>query len=343
MARRRPRAAHGLVLALAALAGALASGPAAGRARAQDRASGAADAVARPDSAVYPLVVFRGAPYVELELGGARGLFLFDTGANTSGVDGAWLARTGARYRDGGAGSLGGTTGGLRTGRAVFERLPLGRATFRDATFHVQSFAHFASPPAGPQVGLLGTDFIGRYQVTLDWVAEEVTLRLAHERARAPAGATALALAHPLGLPTVGVRLAGVDLPCRLDTGATTLGVTPQLDVNEAAVAALRAAGVPLEPAGTVRLAGVGGAVSRRVLRAPGGHPGLVLDVGPGRVEGVRLVVHGADSTLGVPYPLALAGCSVLRPLHRLVLDPFDHLLWVWPTPRRKGPRRGPV
>ncbi|MEZ6188877.1 MAG: hypothetical protein R3F62_28225 [Planctomycetota bacterium] len=71
------------------------------------------------DSCDYALVTLQGATYVELEVGTARGLFLFDTGANVSGIDGGWLAKTGIRgtFEDGG--SMAGTTGVQKVEKVV--------------------------------------------------------------------------------------------------------------------------------------------------------------------------------------------------------------------------------
>lgn len=294
-------------------------------------------------SGVYALVLKDGAPYMELEVGGARGLFLVDTGANTSGVDRGWLERSGARWRQGKGTTIAGTTGALSVDTCVLDRLDLGRGFFRDAVLTLQRYDGFAPPaPGRPQAGLLGTDLLARYQVWFDWPNARLELRLPGERQPPPPGHEAVACAWPINLPTVGVRLGGLGLPCRLDTGATYLTATPRLDVNQAAVDALRARGVTLVAAGSITVRGVAGPERREVLRGEGPE-GLVLELGPARIEGVELVVHGSGTLAGRGYPLALAGATLLSRLHRLVFDPFDQLLWVpIPEPRR-GPRLGPL
>lgn len=311
-------------------------------ARAQDTTSPPLEGTpAAITSHVYELVIRRGAPYIELALGGARGLFLVDTGANTSNVDRGWLEQSGATWRQGRATTVGGTTGAVRRDTCVIDRLDLGTAFFRDVGLTLTGPR--AAPPGAtrPQVGLLGTDLLNRYQASFDWVHSRLELRLRSERRPAPAGHEPVACAYPIGLPTVGTRLSGLGLPCRLDTGATYLDQTPRLDVNVATVDALRARGVKLQPAGTITVRGISG-VERLEVLAGEGPDGLVLELGPARIERVQLVVHGRG-TLAVDYPLALASATLLARLNRLVFDPFDHLLWV-PVPEpRQGERLGPL
>lgn len=293
-------------------------------------------------SFVRPLVLRDGAPYVELDVGGAQGLFLVDTGANTSGVDRAWLEASGAAWRPGEGTTLGGTTGALRVDTAVLGRVTLGTGFFVDAVVGLQRFDHFTPPaPGRPQAGLLGTDLLARYQVGIDWLHERLEVRLRHERRPPPPGHEAVACAFPLNLPTVGVRVGGVGFPCRLDTGATYLRGLRALDVNVAAVEALRARGVALEPAGSLRLVGIAGG-ERLELLCGAGEDGLVLELGPARIDHVILVVR-TQGTIATRHPLALASATLLQRLHRLVVDPFDHLLWVPVPEARTGSRVGPL
>jgi hypothetical protein len=297
--------------------------------------------VARVDSGVYPLALWNGAPYIELDVGGARGYFLVDTGANTSGVDKAWLERSGGRFRPGRRSTVGGTTGPVAVESCIIDRLDLGTGFFRDAGFALQSFERFAHPaPSRPQVGLLGTDFLEAYQVAFDWPNARLTLRLASERTTPPPGHEAIACAFPIHLPTITVEVAGLSLPCRLDTGATYLRGAARLDVNEAAVEALRARGVALVERGSLTVRGVGGPERLPVLGLA--DAGLAVDIGPARLDDVLLVVH-RHGTLAVRHPLSLASGTLLARLHRLIIDPFDGLVWV-PIPEpRTGPRLGPL
>lgn len=292
-------------------------------------------------SHIYELVVRRGAPYIELAVGGARGLFLVDTGANSSNVDRAWLAGSGAVWREGKGTTVGGTTGAVARDTCVVDRIDLGTAFFRDVGFTLSEPRRAAPGTTRPQVGLLGTDLLNRYQASFDWVHSRLELRLRRERRAIPSGHEAVACAYPIGLPTVGVRIGGLGLPCRLDTGATYLDQTPRLDVNLATVESLRARGVKLVPVGSITVRGISGTERLEVL-AGEGPDGLVLDLGPAKIERVQLVVHGRG-TLAVDYPLALASATLLARLNRLVFDPFDHLLWV-PIPEpRQGERIGPM
>jgi hypothetical protein len=302
--------------------------------------------VSSSDSRVYVVQFKQWSPFVELSLGDARGLFLVDTGANVSGVDSRWVSASAIPWRPAGRATIGGTTGSFEAEKAAFSRLDLGNAWFTDAVFNLQSFGRwrgrsrpgawgFAAPlPARfVRVGLLGTDFLNRYQLTLDFRTARLELALRNERRPVPPDHEAVAVGYPLH-PTVGTRLAGVSLPVRLDTGSRNLGTRAYLGVNRATVAALKAAGVALASRGSMVVGGITGSSRRAVLGLASdddpddGRGGLLLEVGPVAIPDVLLVVH-EDGTIDLDHPLGLAGAAVLHHLGRFVLDPFDSVLWV--------------
>lgn len=291
-------------------------------------AAPAADPVAAPPPprpVLYDLVLSHGAPFVDLTIGGARGRFLVDTGANISGVDKGWLEAARITSGTGPTSTITGTTGNLVVSTAVLPRMDIGHGFFNEPVFKVQDFSRFAKPGGEPQSGLIGTDFLNCYAITLDFAGKKAAFAL--QREREPLRDEALVpLDYHLNMPTVGVELAGLALTCRLDTGASYLRDAPFLDVNKATVAALEAAGVKLKQRGTIRIAGVGGSESLSLLEAEEPNKPLVLSVGPARIEGVILVVHGRG-TLAIAKPIALAGSTMLARLGRLTIDPFERRL----------------
>ena len=276
--------------------------------------------------APYPLVVHHGAPFIELEVGGAKGLFLVDTGANVSGVDGAWLERTKATFKEApGSSRVVGTSGSVTVTKVVFPRLDLGTGFFIDPVFNRQDFSRFSSPKEGPQIGLLGTDFLSCYQLAVDFGARTVEMRLAAERKPAPAGWKSLPVTYSPH-PTVTVRIGPIEAPCRLDSGASYIDDKLFVDVNQPLVDALTAKGVKLKEIKKIRMAGIGGSESLPVLE--GEDAPLKLTLGPAVLEGAVLVVH-RNGTFAIPEPVALAGSPLFSRLGRFVLDPFDKLFWV--------------
>ncbi len=273
----------------------------------------------------YEIVVADGSPYLDLTIGGAKGRFLLDTGANTSGVDRAWLDAARITSASAGVSTIGGTTGVLTVATAVLPRFDIGHGFFERPVFSVQDFARFARPGGEPQAGLLGTDFLNSYAVTFDLHGEKAAFALREEREWRP-GDVNVPLEYPFNMPAARVELAGLVLPCRLDTGAAYMEREPLLDVNQAVVAALEARGVKRVDRGTMRLAGRGGFERCQLLDAADAHAPLGLRVGPAAILGVRLVVH-KGGTLAANEPLALASATLLARLGVFTIDPFERRL----------------
>jgi hypothetical protein len=269
-------------------------------------------------------------PYIDLTLQGSRGpstgTFLFDTGANTSGIDGNWLSTAGISYTSGTATTVGGTTGTSSVATAVVPELTLGNGYFTSPSFLIEDFSHFISPAGKTEVGLLGTDFIDCFAVTVDYTNAQVTLALSAERGPPPAYATPVPVTFPSGLPTVTVQIGGTSVPCRIDTGDSYEDTTPLLDVNEAEVSALKAAGVQLTQVGSITVAGISGQDNLALLSTSAG---LTLSIGSASIEGVTLVVHDQGTLASYSTPLVLAGSSLLARFGSFQLDPFDQKIWI--------------
>lgn len=274
------------------------------------------------DATAYDLTTLRGSPYIRLRLGGRRGLFLLDTGANISGVDQAWLGASELHRRAAGFVATQGTTGGyLASAARLSTRLELGNGFFDAPRFLLQDFSRFAQPQAGAQAGLIGTDLLNAYRLVLDYPRRRAALRLRHER-RALPGHRATTLRYERSLPTVTLRLDGLDFPCTIDTGSNNRRRAPSLDVNRALVERLASAGVELHERGRIAMAGITGCEHRRVL-------GLVeLELAGRRFPGAELIVHERGPLDG-PEPCALMGAGLLERLGRVVIDPFERLIWI--------------
>jgi hypothetical protein len=303
--------------------------------RAQDRVdapgtSGVANIGSLVRGHVYPLTFLDSSPYIDLSFPGMQqgssvtGTFLFDTGANVSGVDGRWLSK-GVHWRQGALATVAGTTGVLRAQTAVLDSLSLGSGYFVSPTFLVEDFTHFISPTGKTQVGLLGTDFISRYAITLDYAKGQVTVALQSEVGPAPSSEP-VPVTYPFRLPTATVNLGGASIACRIDTGNSYQDTRPLLDVNQAAVTALNAAGILLSATGYITVAGVTGQQDLALLEADGG---LSLTIGSVTLSDVVLVYHDQGTLAQESSPLVLAGSSLLSRFGRFTLDPFAGKLWI--------------
>jgi hypothetical protein len=302
------------------------------RTLAQDASGSTPDGVASVPSALpgaaYTLTLWNGSPYLDLSIDGVPGRFLFDTGANVSGIDRSWLADSGIAWTSGVSGSLGGTTGDLALPSANLDRLDLGHGFFSSPTLYVEDFSGFGRPGGEAQAGLLGMDFIACYAVTLDLANGRASVALANERPAPSSDEVGLPLDLSKNLPTVTASLSGTSVPCRLDTGDAYLDPRPFVDVNRATVNALVAAGVDLVETGTISVAGVSGVETLPLLEASDPTQPLELVVGPVRIQGAVLVVHD-QGTLAEDAPLALAGAGILSRLGTFRIDPFDQRLYL--------------
>jgi hypothetical protein len=193
--------------------------------------------VARGDDGLPPppppvhLTVAHGSPYIDLTLSGVTGRFLLDTGANVSGVDRSWLASSGVLVRPGPSTSVGGTTGvSVAVPTVGLDRVDLGRGYFANPVFLSQDFSGFSWPGSEPQAGLIGTDFLSSYAVTLDLAHATASFALWNERTPLGPNDAAIRLDYPLNLPTTDVTLGGLTIPCRLDSGASYQDDSPYLD-----------------------------------------------------------------------------------------------------------------
>lgn len=291
--------------------------------------SGTAPATSSSTGAACDLTLWNGSPFIDLTIDGVTGRFLFDTGANISGVDAGWLRSSGISYSNGLSMTLGGTTGILTTPTAIVDRLEVGHGFFSWPSFLVEDFSGFGWVSGRPQAGLLGMDFISAYAVTLDLSNGRATLALANERPAPSPGETSLDLdLTTTRVPTVTARIAGIDVPCRLDTGNAYFDPRPFVDVNRAMVDTLERAGIVLVQTGTVAVAGVSGTQILPLLEGAAWKGPIGLSVGPVDVPGIVLVVHD-QGTLAIDTPIALAGTPVLSRLGTFRIDPFDKKLWV--------------
>jgi hypothetical protein len=281
---------------------------------------------ARADCAGQVLSLDHGggfAPYATLSVGGRRGQFLLDYGATASSLSRAAYPAAGERITFGDF-TLPGPPG---------------------ASFLLRDYGPIRAP--GGQLGVVGTDLLSLRTVDFDFRTGRVAIHFGGCDAALfrRAGMTPVSqkgfFSHDLAtlapgrpnVPVLRLRLAGVDLRAQLDTGYDDAVYPHSLDVNAAAFARLKAAGLQMTETGSVRTVGCGVAENRKVWRLE--QPvGLVDDAG--RVvrvfPAVHLTVNGSRQCGGIAVldePAGMLGASFLHTLGRIVFDPWNEAVWI--------------
>ncbi|MBI5365906.1 MAG: aspartyl protease family protein [Planctomycetes bacterium] len=269
-----------------------------------------------------PYDYFLSTPFVRVELNGSPRTMLFDTGANTTAVDTAAARAIG--LAPAGSSTVAGTTGTLAVQNARVDRMRLGAATAANVVVTLQDLSGFLAPRNGPEEGLLGTDFIGRFLVTLAYDRGTITLE-----PPAPASARGLALpplgrgsrSVPLpvvnGIPRLALRLDdGIDADFSIDTG---LGYEETeavfLSITEETWNRLRARNPALAPERYFTVRGMGGVVNLPIARIAS------VSLGGFRVSRPWVVVQPRVGTFAAPGAPGLVGNNFLRRLREVRFD----------------------
>jgi hypothetical protein len=210
------------------------------------------------------LRISRGLPHVEVTLGAVpayRGSFLLDYATTFSTIDLATFSLPGPA-----------ATRCERASATLGERCPLGAVSFIGSSISGEVpfvTAHHGQRGSVPQAGILGTDLTSRTAIAIDYARSK--LRRAEKRTfcteadLARAGLSALSSAgffaddasklRPLAdvvtgaardtsvanVPTVPLRVAGIDAHAQLDTGFDDALVPLSVNVNEALFASVMA------------------------------------------------------------------------------------------------------
>lgn len=304
------------------------------------------------------LIVSRGMPYTPVRVQGLTGFFVVDLGAEGSSISPITFL--------GGVGPK--PMAGSRNRFAGFDFFgPLAPLTLR-----VEDQSGIAGPLK--QAGIIGTDVIRDHVLTLDYAhgllhrasretfCGDGALRRAGFRplsSRGSYGNTVRDLRCPAApptsscpnIPSLPLRIGGVEAIAQVDTGYDDGVHPPSLNINRAWLAQLRAAGVALErqPAADLRLTSCVPRQSETVwaYRLPAaaavelvGTDGQAVR----RLSGVTLYLKDSPAAIrscgGIgtwPKPAGQLGASAVND-GTLVVDPFRQRLWFRGplTPTRK-------
>lgn len=226
---------------------------------------------------------------------GAERLFLLDTGASASALDARAADELGLAR--GAATTVEGTTGVAAVESAVVGSLAVGPLVVRELRVTVQDLAGTLRPSGETLAGILGSDFLARFVLELDFTARSLTLAEG-PLAPLPGAPASVPLELDNGIPRVRATLDDVATSLRLDTGASLFD-TPDVYVNvtEDVWDELRRADPALAPERHFTGAGVSGAVTLPVARID------ALAVGATTIERPHVIVQPRQGYFARPYP----------------------------------------
>ena len=187
-------------------------------------------------AAQVPVQVVAGVPVVDLVVNGVALPFVFDTGAERSMVSDAGIARAGITRDKWAASWVRGISGYERHPNADPDSVSLGGLALRrhtlarDTTFAVGPLPQGSMTEQG-LVGLLGTDFLGAFDLDLDLPHQRVTLyRVAGCGGRFapwPAAFQAITASQPIhDVLILPITLDGVGLHAEIDSGSSVTLLT---------------------------------------------------------------------------------------------------------------------
>jgi hypothetical protein len=265
------------------------------------------------------------APYVSLTADGHRGHFLLDWGSTGSSVSSRVFADA--------------------KGNLAIQKLNLPGRT--KATFHVQKYELFSEPPGG-QLGIIGTNTLSQLSVHLAYraagdVAYISDTPCAASRREAngyvaikQTGYFSSNPARVKGRPNVPVlflSIAGVKVAAQIDSGFDDLAWKHSIDVNEALLTRIGAAGIALERRQETTVATCAGNEMRRIQEYKG-EIAIKTERGAtiATIKGAHLLPKPRNTCGGIAQmeePMAQIGASMLKTLGDIVVDGKSGTVWV--------------
>jgi hypothetical protein len=296
-----------------------------------------------------PMVISSHMPYVQVDVDGKKGWFVVDTGTTRSGLSRDWY--------------------GIREplGTKVSRRKLQFFDTWDEVQLRVDDYSHIYGSVT--QSGMIGTDLLASAPTVFDYAngalfrvpkptfCEDATLRDHGMLPIALHDDTQTTFDREVGarlnIPTIDIDVGGVRAKAQLDTGLDdgwTDRPTPlSLNVNEALVTALRAAGhAPIPFGDPVKLTTcVQGALDVvQAVRLPPNATVALIDAEGRRwpVPDVTLYAKSGSGQCGginaMQMPAIQVGASWFERWGVFALDPSTHRLWI--RPPRVDPRPVP-
>ncbi len=252
--------------------------------------------------------------FVRVAVNGKKNLrFLFNTGANASVID----TRTAATLKLAAStpDSVVGTVGREAVDRLVLSELALGPVSVRRMPVTRRDLGSYLTPDNARLDGVLGTDFLARYAVSIDYGKKQ--LRFAAPGAGRQAAKSGIAFTMIDGTPTVRARLNDtLEVPLRYNSGVSLApDATISINVSDALWRELKKRNPRLAPARHLAVRGVGGAAYLPVVPVTG------LDLDRFRVLQPNLVVQPEGGYFERNDIAGFFGNNLLEKFQKITLD----------------------
>jgi len=265
-------------------------------------------------------------PYITLEANGQAGAFLLDYGASFSTVSADRFPAWGP-------------------GATITARFSL--PTFSTARFELARY-WAQRAPSGGQLGVVGTDFLSLLTADFSFSPGAKTVLLGEascsaddlrRRGLQPVRQTGFFSSDPgrlsdghLNIPILYLRIGGVTTWAQIDTGYDDTELRPSIDINEPLYQRLLAAGVRLEPRGTVSVSTCSGTEPRSAytvanVQVETETGSVIAKLGP--VALIRKPSNGCGGVAGLASPAAQASASIVAALEVIVFDPRAETVWI--------------
>ncbi len=193
-------------------------------------------------------------------------LFLMDTGANASAIDNTLADKLKLKVTQ--KDTVEGTAGKMIAQMVKLDKINAGKAYLNDLTVTRQDLGHMVAPRGQKVSGILGTDFLKHYTVTIDFLKHEINFLKINldERTTMPV----LHFTMDNGIPRTTVTINGaVTTDLRYDSGASLLPTnTVYINITEDIFQKLKAIDSTLKPHDYFKGTGIGGNVSLPVVGA---------------------------------------------------------------------------
>jgi len=150
--------------------------------------------------------------FVPVTVNGEVGIFLLDTGANTSAIDSSLAGRL--RLRRLNSATIEGSTGTADADNTVIDRLMIGTIKVENLKVTMLDLARSLAPAGEKLAGILGYDVLNRFSVTIDYRLKRAIF--SSEGMECASG------------PTIYIK---EDLPFRLDNGIPRVPIVLQQNV----------------------------------------------------------------------------------------------------------------